>query len=243
MTVTSAARSMAEFHNSTKNFDPEGRHGDNIMDNEDISANDIFKKFPATLKGYRQSYAKAGYENVYTEYFDANYDFMRRLCAASIIPAADYEKMEILPCHCDFHPGNFKYDEDGAVCGSFDYDMAKVDSRLFEIGLAMHYCFASWKAETNGIMDLHRVETFIRTYDRELGKMNGLAPLNETEKKYLYEVMVQGTLYVVGWCSVAVVYDPTLNPYEYLYYTQHFIACLQWLKAHEAEVRALSERL
>ncbi|ATW26186.1 phosphotransferase [Candidatus Formimonas warabiya] len=242
-TILSAAISMAQFHNSTKNFDPEGRHGDNIMDNEDITVNDIIKKFPQTLKNYRKSYADTGYENAYTEYFDANYNFMSRMCAASVIPDEDYVKMISVPCHCDFHPGNFKYTEDGTVCGSFDYDMAKIDSRLFEIGLAMHYCFASWKSETNGSIRLERVKKFIDTYNTELSKMGGLAPMNGTEKKYLYEVIVQGALYVIGWCSVACVYNPTLNPYEYLFYTQHLIACLHWLEDHESEIRELSKRL
>lgn len=243
ITILSAAKSMAQFHNAAKDFDPEGLHGDNIMDNEDITVNDIIKKFPQTLKKYRKSYADSGYENVFTEYFDANYDFITRMCAASIIPEEDYETMISLPCHCDFHPGNFKYTEDGAVCGSFDYDMAKIDSRLFEIGLAMHYCFASWKPETNGVIKLDRVEKFINTYNNELLKLGGLEPLSEIEKKYLYEVIVQGTIYVIGWCSSACVYNPTLDPYEYLYYSQHLISCLHWLEDNELEIRELSKKL
>lgn len=242
-TIISAARSMAEFHNSTREFDPQGLHGDNIMDNENITANDIIKKFPQTLQSYRASYAANGYENVYTEYFDANYEYLAKMCRLAVIPPEDYAQMPQNPCHCDFHPGNFKYDEKGAVCGSFDYDMAKIDSRLFEIGLAMHYCFASWKSETNGIIKLERVEKFIRTYNEELSKLKGLPPLNATEKKYLYEVIVQGTLYVVGWCSSACVYNPSLDPYEYLFYTQHFLASLHWLEDHAAEIRELAATL
>jgi len=242
-TILSAAASMAQFHNSVKDFDPEGRHGDNIMDNEDITVNDIIKKFPQTLKNYRNSYADAGYENVYTEYFDSNYNFISHMCSASVIPYKDCGKMTTIPCHCDFHPGNFKYTEDGTVCGSFDYDMAKIDFRLFEIGLAMHYCFASWKSETNGVIKLERVEKFIHTYNAELLKMGGLEPMNETEKKYLYEAIVQGTIYVFGWCSAACVYNPTLDPYEYLFYAQHMISCLHWLKDNESQIRELSKKI
>lgn len=243
ITILSAAKAMAQFHNSVRNFDPEGRHGDNIMDNEDISVNDIIKKFPQTLKNYRKCYRDAGYENVYTEYYDANYNFISRMCNTSVIPDKDYEKMIIIPCHCDFHPGNFKYSDDGAVCGSYDYDMAKIDSRLFEIGLAIHYCFASWKSDTNGMLNLERVEKFINTYNAELTKIGELAVMNETEKKYLYEAIVQGTIYVFGWCSSACVNNSSLDPYEYLFYAQHMIACLHWLEENESQIRELSKKL
>ncbi|MEG0377913.1 MAG: phosphotransferase [Eubacterium sp.] len=237
ITITSAAKSLAEFHNSTRTFDPEGRHGDNIMDNEDITVNEIIRKFPKTLKAYRKHYAEAGFENVYTEYYDANYSYFSKMCERSVIPPADYNKMVSNVCHCDFHPGNFKYLDNGEVCGSFDYDMAKIDSRLFELGLALHYCFASWKSECNGTINLDYAITFIKTYDDTLRNAGGLEPLNETEKKYLYEVTVQGALYDLGWCSSACVYDSTLDPYEYLFYTQHFVACLKWLEENEETFR------
>ena len=242
-TLTSAARCMAEFHSSTNDFDPEGLHGDNIMDSEDSSCNDLIHKFPQTLKKYRQAYADAGLDNAYTEYFDAVWPVFDKMCAKAYIPPEDYAQMQINPCHCDFHAGNFKYLPDGTICGSFDYDMAKFDSRLFEIGLAMHYVFASWKLATSGVLRLDRVERFIKLYDEEIKKIGKIPLLSDLEKSYLYEVLIQGTAYVYGWATSAVVYDPTLNPHEYLYYAQHYVDCMNWLDAHEEEIRELSKRL
>lgn len=242
-TITTAARCMAEFHSSTFDFDPQGLHGDNIMDSEDSPCNDLIHKFPKTLQEYRKSYTEAGLDNVFTEYFDAVWPIFDKMCAKSYIPPEDYSQMQINPCHCDFHAGNFKYLPDGTICGSFDYDMAKFDSRLFEIGLAMHYVFASWKMATKGVIRLDRVERFIKLYDEEIIKIGKIPPLSELEKSYLYEVLIQGTAYVYGWTTSAVVYDPTLNPHEYLYYSQHYVACMKWLEEHETEIRELSKRL
>jgi len=243
ITITTAARCMAEFHSSTVDFDPHGLHGDNIMDSEDSPCNELIKKFPQTLKKYGKAYADAGLSNVYTEYFDAVWPVFDKMCARSYIPPEDYAKMQINPCHCDFHGGNFKYMPDGSICGSFDYDMAKFDSRLFEVGLAMHYVFASWKVATKGTIRLDRVERFIKCYDEEIRKIDKIPPLSDLEKSYLYEVLIQGTAYVYGWCTSAVVYNPALNPHEYLYYAQHYVACMKWLDEHETEVRELSKRL
>ena len=242
-TLTSAARCMAEFHSSTIDFDPEGLHGDNIMDNEDSPANDLIAKYPETLKKYRAVYEQAGLENPYIEFFDAIWEEYRAVCEANTIPPEDYERMVVCPCHCDFHPGNFKYYDDGTISGSFDYDMAKFDSRLFEIGLAMHYCFASWKLASDGVMDLDRVRRFITCYNEEVANIGTVPPLNETEKKYLYEVIVQGTVYVYGWCTSAVMYDTSLDPFEYLYYSQHFARCLTWLQQNEQAIRAIANDL
>ncbi|MDO5409190.1 MAG: phosphotransferase [Lachnospiraceae bacterium] len=242
-TIASAARCMAEFHSSTNDFDPQGLHGDNIMDSEDSPCNELIHKFPRTLLEYRKIYEKAGLNNVFTEYFDAVWPIFDKMCAKSYIPPEDYSQMQINPCHCDFHAGNFKYLPDGTICGSFDYDMAKFDSRLFEIGLAMHYVFASWKLATKGAIRLDRVERFIRLYDEEIQKIGKIPPLSALEKSYLYEVLVQGTAYVYGWTTSAVMYDPTLNPHEYLYYSQHYVACMNWLEEHETEIRELSAKL
>lgn len=242
-TIVSAARCMAEFHSSTFDFDPQGLHGDNIMDSEDSPCNELIKKFPKTLLDYRKKYTESGLDNVFTEHFDAVWPLFEKMCAKSYIPHEDYKQMQRNPCHCDFHAGNFKYLPDGTICGSFDYDMAKFDSRLFEIGLAMHYVFASWKLETKGKLRLDRVERFIRLYDEEVKKIGKIPCLSDLEKSYLYEVLIQGTAYVYGWTTSAVMYNPDLNPHEYLYYSQHYVACMNWLEKNEKEIRALSKRL
>jgi len=243
VTITTAARCMAELHSSTIDFDPQGLHGDNIMDSEDSPCNELIRKFPKTLLEYRKKYTESGLDNVFTEYFDAVWPVFEKMCAKSYIPPEDYNQMQVNPCHCDFHGGNFIYMPDGAICGSFDYDMAKIDSRLFEIGLAMHYVFASWKVPTKGALRLDRVERFIKCYDEELKKIGKVPPMSDLEKGYLYEALIQGTAYVYGWTTSAVVYHPTVNPHEYLYYAQHYVACMKWLEENEPEIRALSKRL
>lgn len=239
----SAARSMAEFHSAMQGFDPGELHGDNIMDSEDILVNDLIAKFPETLKRFRKCYAENGFENIYTELFDNSYDLMKEMCEKSVIPHEDYEKMHICGCQCDFHPGNFKYDNDGNVTASFDYDMSKIDSRLFEVGFGMHYCFASWKSANNGEIHLDMVKKFILKYDEEVEKIGKLPPLSDLEKSYLYEVIVQGSLYDIAWCTSACVYHPDVDPYEYFYYLNHLIASLQWVKDHESEIRQISKEI
>lgn len=238
-----AAHNMAMFHSSVQGFDPGELHGDNIMDSEDILVNDLIAKFPETLKRFRKVYAENSGEDVFTEIFDDSYDFMKEMCEKSTIPQADYDTMMKCACQCDFHPANFKYDKNHNPISSFDYDMSKMDSRLFEIGLALHYCFASWKSATNGVMDIERARAFVGEYIKATEDYDNLEPLTETEKKYLYEVTVQGSLYDIAWCTSAYSYDATLDPYEYLYYMQHLISSLHWIDDHKTEFREAMKTL
>lgn len=242
ITLKLAGKCLAQFHNSTKDYDPKGKWGDNIMDNEDILVNDIIKTFPQRLKKYRQAYAEAGYENAFTEYYDSHYDFFTKISKQSLIPEKNYKQMVFNVCHCDFHAGNFLYREDGSIAGNFDFDMAKVDARLFDVGLHIHYTYASWLPADNGAINLDNAIKFLNSYNEELSKLGGLEPLNNSEKKYLFEVILQAPLYVLGWAAADIYRDTTLNPHEYLYYTQHFVESMKWLEKNEKLVRETFER-
>jgi len=244
ITVESAALTMAQFHSSTFDFDPQGMHGDNLLGtNEELKVNELLSDFPRRLLDYRKFYAENGLDNKITEYMDTYQEKYTDWCAKSAIPAAAYEQMFKCPCQLDFHGGNFKYWDDESVSGSFDYDMAMIDSRLFDIALGMHYTLASWGLATRGVIDLARVEQFIKAYNKGCVDMGRIPPLTEIEKQYFFEAMLQAPIYVYGWAQGAISGDLSADQYEYLFYCEHFSDSCEWLLAHESEVRALGQRL
>lgn len=239
ITIETGAQCLAQFHSAAHDFDAEGLYGDNIMDSEDLPGNELSYTYPERMKSYEEGYAKMGLDSAFTQYFSSTYDLYHRMCKKCYIPPEDYAKMQYNPCHSDGHPGNFKYDEKGAVIGSFDYDMAKFDLRMFDLGIAIHYLFASWKFKTSGALRLDRVTRYLNYYNAEIIKIGKIPPFSETEKNYLFECIVQGTAYCTGWCTTAVLLDPSLNQSEYLYYAQHYAACMEWLENHEKELRGV----
>lgn len=243
-TIISGAKAMAGFHSSTFNYDAEGRFGDNLLHiNEDLSCNEIIRQFPQILREYRQDFEKAGLSNPYVEYYDATLAYYDEMCAKAHVSDEDYKEFVICPCQCDFHGGNFLYKPDGNVAGVFDFDSAKFDARVFEVGVGTHYVFSSWLLANEGELVLDKTELFIKTYNEECARLGVIPPLNETEKKCLFQEFLQAPIYIDGWCAAAVDIDMTLDPYEYLYYAKHFTDCLQWLEAHKDEVEALAARL
>jgi len=244
VTLESAAKALAQFHSSTVDFDPQGLRGDNLLGtNEDICINDLIADFPRRLLEYREFYRDAGLDNKFTEYMDTFQDSYVAWCKQATIPQDAYAKMVICPCHLDFHGGNFKYWDDESVSGSFDYDMAMIDSRLFDIALGMHYSLASWSLTTPGVIDLSRVAQFIGAYNRACKEIGRIDALTQTEKDYFFEAMLQAPIYVYGWAQGSVSADMDINEYEYLYYCQHFSDSCKWLIEHEQDIRELGKLL
>lgn len=233
----SIAGLLAELHNATRDFDPEK------YERAESRIDGLMREWPTTFQNWSDAYAKAGVDNEYTQYFAAELPYIKSVCKDVSIPEEDLKKMPVCPLQCDFHPGNVKYDKDLIVTGIYDFDWAKMDIRLFEFGLGMVYFFSSWDAASNGVMDMDGIVEFINTYNEELRKLGGLSPIGELEKKYLYELLIMGNMYLVKWCSEAFYLDMTLPSYEYRYYMQHQVSGLKWLQNNEEAVRALIEKI
>lgn len=243
ITIESGAQCSAQFHSAGANFDPQGLHGDNIMDSSDSTGNDLAHTYPARIERYKEQYAEAGLDSPFTEFVASTKELYEEMCEKCYIPPEDYAQMQINPCHCDGHGGNFKYAPDGRVVGSFDYDMSKVDSRLFDLAVSIHYLFASWKFATNGVIRLDRVVPYLKAYNAEVARIGKIPVLTELEKSYFYEAIIQATVYCTGWCTSAVMLAPDLNQTEYLFYAQHYAACTQWVKDNEAAIREVVTKI
>lgn len=236
VSYNSCAEVLAEFHNAARDFAPK------TYSRAEHNINLLMTEFPEDFKGYIKSYKENGYTNCFCEYFEESQDYIDKMCRKAIIPEEDFAKLPVVPNQSDLHPANFKYNEDGTVSGFFDFDWAKMDIRLFELGFGCSYFFSSWDSDRDGDILVEKVIDFINTYNNHLRKLNGLMPMTELEKKYFFEAMVMGTEYLVRWASEACFKDNTLNPYEYLYYMQHEVRVLQWLENHEEEVRTFSSK-
>ena len=236
-TYTKAAEILAEFHNSVRDFDPEG------LNRQEPPINELVQLFPEMLEGYQNACAEQGRLSIYTDYIDNQFEYIKDTCKKTVIPACDYEKLIINAIQCDFHPGNLKFDKDGITCGIYDFDWGKIDIRLFEIGLGVVYSFVSWVSENDGEINLSNSRKFIDAYNTRLKEMDGLSPINKYEKKYFFESLQMANIYLFLWCTRLFSVETGYNEYEYLYYLQHQIRCCKWVETHEKEIRQFSEEL
>lgn len=232
----SSAEVLATFHNSTRNFDPKGleRVEPKIME------------FLPTLKQTFRDYAEQDLTgNQFHDYFVKNLDDILKVIDLTVesIPEEAINKMPMNPIHCDLHPGNFKYENEQAV-GIFDFDWAKIDLRLFDLGLGLVYFCSSWEPESDGVLRIDKCAVFLDAYQKKLQELGGLPPLNETEIQCLPAMIQAGNIYLINW-AVAAYYPEilNLNVYEYTAYLSHQVKLMRYIEAHKAEIAEMARSI
>jgi homoserine kinase type II len=229
----SAAQVLASFHNAARKFEPNG------LERVEPKIIELIPTLKDTFKGY----AETAWQDKFTEYFHKNLASILEVIDRTRIPAEEYAKMPMNPIHCDFHPGNMKY-QNNVATGIFDFDWSKIDLRLFDIGLGLVYCCSCWVDELDGTLMLEQCKIFLQAYQNKLKELGELEPLNETEKKYLPTLLTAGNMYLVFW-ALRDYYSNLgdLNVYEYLNYLQHLVKLMNWIENHNAEIMAIANEL
>ncbi len=221
----SAAEVLATFHNASKDFDPKG------MKRAEQKILDCVPTFPETFIRIAQ---EKRHTNFY-RYYVNNLERILNVIAETRIAEEDAGKMPLNPIHCDYHPGNLKFEENKVV-GIFDFDWSKIDLRLFDVCLALVYFCSRWYDEYDGEMRLDKCADFLRTYQQTLGKSGGLEPLNDVELRNIFPMLTFAVLYLINWIVTTYHAEPGLNDDEYLTYLKHTVRLLYWIEEHKNDV-------
>jgi len=215
-----SARVLAKYHNRVYGLKPEGRRYEpGILE------------LLSTISGNLVKYAKRAGNTKFDSYFLKHLDYILRVIDTTLgrIDREDYEEMCNVVIHCDYHPGNLKF-ENEKVVGMFDFDWSKVDARCFDLALALTYFCTTWEGKEDGDFLLDRVSIFVNSYQREAVKEEGIGPLKDIEIHYLPEMVRASNIYVLNW-DVDDYYIKKTNPYEYLIYLQHNIRVMRWIES------------
>jgi homoserine kinase type II len=141
------------------------------------------------------------------------------------------QKMPRLVIHCDYHPGNLKFEGEDVV-GLFDFDWSKIDFRAFDVGLAIFYFLVSWGRLTDGHLLLSSLSSFLGAYQKECARIQSVPPLDEIELLTLPSMIRAGNLYALNW-TLLDYYGKNVDPEEYLKYLQHSLETIKWFAARE----------
>jgi homoserine kinase type II len=139
-----------------------------------------------------------------------------------------YAMMPHVVIHGDYHPGNLKF-HDGKVVGVFDFDWAKIDTRCFDVALAVNYFCMSWEGSKDGELLLDRVRIFLNAYQQALKDLNGLSGLHDLELLCFPEMLMMSNVSTIDW-MVKTFYTTTPDPDEYQTYLRHNVRLMQSLE-------------
>jgi len=217
--LKNAAATLAQFHHAVAQLTPEGKRvepkilellpvideyvrGCPARDKHTLFDRTLFENLPSILENLQRTRA--------------------------ILEEPEARRMVQLVIHCDFHPGNLKYDGDQVV-GLFDFDWSKMDARCFDVALALYYFCVTWSGEGDGVLRLDQVETFLSAYQDWLRGRPGVGPLDAAEGKYLPYMINASNLYVLNW-TILDYYGKDVDPQEYMIYLRHHVKFLRWFE-------------
>jgi homoserine kinase type II len=226
---SNAAKMLADFHNAARDFDPKG------LQRKEAKILDLLPTFSVGLKRIAQT---AG-TGIFHRYFLDHLEDILKVIDKTHFDDTDTVKMPYNPIHCDYHPGNLKF-ENNQVVGIFDFDWSKVDLRLFDVSLALDYFCSSWEDEHDGEMLLNKCNLFLTTYQEKMCRLSKLEPLNKIEVKNLPVMLAAANLYLINWIVATYYADPDLNDYEYLAYLKHTVRLMHWIEKHEDDIYQMS---
>ncbi|UCH20708.1 MAG: phosphotransferase [Deltaproteobacteria bacterium] len=225
----SAAKLLAIFHNAARDFDPKG------LQRVEARILDLLPTFSVSL----QEYAQATSTSKFDRYFLDNLKHILNVINNTRFDQTETSKMPLNPIHCDYHPGNLKF-ENSQVVGIFDFDWSKVDLRLFDVCLALAYFCSSWEDHHDGEIRLDKCILFLKTYQEQMKRMGVMAPLNEIEIKNLPTMLAAANLYLINWIVTTYYTDPDLNDYEYLAYLKHTVRLMHWIENHVNDITQMA---
>jgi homoserine kinase type II len=214
-----SAAVLAQFHDAASRLKPEGRR--------------VEPKILELLPVIAQNAASCLQKSKNT-LFDAclieNLPQLRQNLAETMarLARAEAQSLPEVIVHCDFHPGNLKF-EAGHVVGLFDFDWSKVDKRCFDVGLALWYFCASWEGERDGELRLGQLRTFLGAYQEALRGRPGLGPLSAVEGRFLGAMISASNLYIFNW-TIDDYYRKEVDPQEYLVYLRHSLNFSRWFQ-------------
>ncbi len=140
----------------------------------------------------------------------------------------EIEKLPKLVIHCDYHPGNLKF-QNGEVTGLFDFDWAKIDLRCFDVALAIMYFCTAWGGDRNGDLELDKAAIFLSFYQKTLKGHVDLEPMSWDELEYIPQMISASNMYILYW-TISGFYTKEVDPKEYLVYLKHGIRSVNWFE-------------
>jgi homoserine kinase type II len=214
--IKNSAAVLARFHSALIDLVPQGkRYEAKILD-----------LLPQILKSLKEipGRSKGTIFDVYLlEYLDLILENLYK--TLEVLNEPDSHNMPQMPIHCDYHPGNLKFEGD-EITALFDFDWSKVDYRCFDIGLALFYFFASWEAE-DGCFRLPEAALFLKAYQETMQEYPSPGPMGKNELKNIPYMISAANLYVLNWTLVDF-YNKEVDPEEYLVYLAHAVEFIKW---------------
>lgn len=237
--LVNCARTLAEYHAAVSDYVPS--LGSRRPTPGAYQGNGTLPPIMEHLSALPPVYAALAAEaedDVFGRYLRSKIDTILRCVREATLPDDRLQGMPSLVVHSDFHAGNMKYD-DGEVVALFDFDFARFDYRMFDIGHALHFFCFSWATEDDGQLWPEKLVRFVREYQAAIKEYPGVGPMRPAELANLIPFLHAGNIFTLDWDIRDYFAEPGRDPDEYLTYLQHNVRLMETIDAQQDEISSL----
>ena len=218
--MSSAAEVLADLHRAGQNFDPPpgAKRAQPVIMN-------FLPTFGAVYGRFLKSPGNTGFGQCFVKHHDDIVKIAQQTC----ITEPDFGSMQQVPIHCDYHPGNLKF-EGLRVIGVFDFDWSKIDVRLFDLALALVYFCACRDDRTCGLLNPEKFNIFLSAYNNRCSRAADPGPLTKAEKAFLPLMLAAANLFVLHWTIVDFYSYSYSEENAYLDYLNQGLQVMYWIE-------------
>ncbi len=217
--LKAAAAVLARFHNAVFDLTPKGcRYEAKIVN--------LLPEIAHTMQKCALNAGKTEFDAYFLENISILQKTIQRI--QRVMEKDEYKELIALVIHCDFHPGNLKF-QNSTITGLFDFDWSKVDLRCFDIALAITYFCVAWEGKQDGNLQLNKVALFLDAYQNTLRDAPGVEPMSDVELEFLPSLIGASNIYILYW-TIEDFYSTSVKPLENLRYLQHSVRLMRWLE-------------
>jgi homoserine kinase type II len=166
--------------------------------------------------------------------FRDNFEAICRSLNAAAALDGEFQGMQKMPIHCDYHPGNLKYRDEKCV-GIFDFDWSKIDYRLFDVALALVYFTSTWDEGATALRP-DKFSLFLQSYNDACRGLANINPLTEQEQRLLVPMLSIANLYVLNWDLVDFYSASEPDDDQFCRFFDHNIGLLHWIASHQNDL-------
>lgn len=236
--LVNCARTLAEYHAAVSDYAPgRDRRPTPGAYQGNGTLPPIMEHLPILPPIY-EALATGAEQNVFGRYLRSKIDTVLRCVRDATLHGRRLEGMPALVVHSDFHAGNMKY-QDGEVVALFDFDFARFDYRMFDIGHALHFFCFSWAPEDDGQLWAEKMVRFVREYQAAIREYPGVGPMRPAELANLIPFLHAGNIFTLDWDIRDYFAEPGRDPDEYLTYLQHNVRLMETIDAKQDEISRL----
>ena len=221
--ISSSADILARLHHHGANFTKPA--------NTDRAQPPIMHFLPI-LKHNFAAFGGAAHKSRSSELFKKYAHKIQSILDAGIAAPERYAGLLKIPIHCDYHPGNLKF-ENGKGVGLFDFDWSKIDFRVFDVALALFYFTAQWQGEGAGCLRLTPFRLFLNGYQETSTHLDRVGPMAPRELRALVPMLTYANLYVLNWSIIDFSEKAGADDDEYYTYIHHGIRVMEWIEDNE----------